>query len=92
MIFQQRDDLLVSYVVNAILVCLEYIWIGRFYRSHTPILLVSFYIKALFVVLEIGIAIGFGICMKSKAAHSKNAAAVLEWGKSFGSSEVARNC
>ncbi|KAJ6108136.1 hypothetical protein N7523_009459 [Penicillium sp. IBT 18751x] len=70
---------IVSYVVNAILVCLEYIWIGRFYRSQIPILLVSFYIKALFVVLEIGVAIGFGICMKSKAGHTKNAAAVLEW-------------
>lgn len=71
----------VSYVVNAILVCLEYIWIGRFYGPQLRILLASFYIKALFVVLEIGVAIGFGICRKSKTAHRKNAAAVLEWGK-----------
>lgn len=69
-------------MVNAILVCLEYIWIGRFYRPQIPILLASFYIKALFVVLEIGVAIGFGICMKSKTSERKDAAAVLEWGMS----------
>jgi hypothetical protein len=71
-----------SYVVSAILVCLEYIRIGRFYRPQLRILLVSFYIKASFVVLEIGVAIGFGICMKAKASSKKNAAAVLEWGMS----------
>lgn len=82
----------VSYVVNAILVCLEYIRIGRFYGSQIPILLVSFYIKALFVVLEIGVAIGFGISMKSTASHTQNAAAVLEWGKSQVSIDDATRC
>ncbi|KAJ5601280.1 Frag1/DRAM/Sfk1 [Penicillium lagena] len=68
-----------SYVVSAILVCLEYILIGRFYRPQLRILLVSFYIKASFILLEIGVAIGFGICMNAKTSSRKNAAAILEW-------------
>ncbi|KAJ5782048.1 Frag1/DRAM/Sfk1 [Penicillium paradoxum] len=70
-----------SYVVCAILVCLEYIQIGRFYHPQARILLISFVVKAIFVVCEIGVAIGFGVCMKSKSGSSKrkNAAAVLEW-------------
>ncbi|KAJ5557994.1 Frag1/DRAM/Sfk1 [Penicillium sp. DV-2018c] len=66
-----------SYVVCALLVCLEYIWIGRFYHPQARILLVSFGIKAAFVVCEIAVAIAFGAC---KGSHNKkNAAAVLEW-------------
>ncbi|KAJ5876340.1 Frag1/DRAM/Sfk1 [Penicillium soppii] len=59
---------IVSYVICAILVCLEYLQIGRFYHPQARILLVSFAIKALFIVGEIGVAIGFG-----------NVSAVLEW-------------
>lgn len=61
--------------------CLEYIWIGRFYHPQARILLVSFWIKALFVVCEIGVAIGFGVCMNATSKSRQNAAAVLEWGK-----------
>ncbi|KAJ6185205.1 hypothetical protein N7519_006506 [Penicillium mononematosum] len=66
-----------SYVVCAILVCLEYIQIGRFYHPQARILLVSFGIKALFVVCELAVAIAFGVCMK--VGNKKNASAVLEW-------------
>lgn len=65
----------------AILVCLEYIWIGRYYRPNARILLVSFFIKALFIIGEIGVAIGFGVCMGAKTKNRKNVAAVLEWGR-----------
>lgn len=69
-----------SYVICAVLVCLEYIYIGRYYAPQARILLVSFGIKALFVVGEIGVAIGFGVCMGAKTKNRKNVAAVLEWG------------
>ncbi|OQE35136.1 hypothetical protein PENCOP_c014G02455 [Penicillium coprophilum] len=66
-----------SYVVCALLVCLEYIQIGRFYHPQARILLVSFGIKASFVICELAVAIAFGVCMKK--GNKQNAAAVLEW-------------
>ncbi|CAG7919500.1 unnamed protein product [Penicillium olsonii] len=69
---------IVSYVICAILVCLEYIWIGRYYRQ-ARILLISFAVKGVFVIGEIGVAIGFGVCMGAKTKNRKNVAAVLEW-------------
>ncbi|KAJ5951646.1 Frag1/DRAM/Sfk1 [Penicillium vulpinum] len=65
------------YVVCALLVCLEYIQIGRFYHPQARILIVSFAIKALFVVCELGVAIAFGVCMNN--GKKQNAAAVCEW-------------
>lgn len=67
-----------SYVVCALLVCLEYIQIGRFYHPQARILIVSFAIKALFVVCELAVGITFAVCVK--AGNKKNAAAVCEWG------------
>ncbi|CAG7938595.1 unnamed protein product [Penicillium nalgiovense] len=66
-----------SYVVCAILVCLEYIQIGRFYHPQARILLVSFGIKAVFVVCELAVAIAFGVCMKT--GNKEDVSAVLEW-------------
>ncbi|KAJ5325195.1 Frag1/DRAM/Sfk1 [Penicillium brevicompactum] len=68
-----------SYVISAVLICLEYIYIGLYYRPQARILLVSFGIKALFVIGELGVAIGFGVCMGAKTKNRKNVAAVLEW-------------
>ncbi|KAJ5313041.1 hypothetical protein N7508_003871 [Penicillium antarcticum] len=68
-----------SYVVCAILVCLEYIHMGRWYHPQARILLVSFYLKAVFIICELGVAIGFGVCSRSSSKESKNAGAVLEW-------------
>lgn len=76
-----------SYVICALLVCLEYIQIGRFYHPQARILIVSFAIKALFVVCELAVVIAFGVCMKS---GNKNAAAILEWGKFSGLCDCAR--
>ncbi|KAL2864577.1 Frag1/DRAM/Sfk1 family protein [Aspergillus lucknowensis] len=69
---------LVAYLVSAILICVEYLRIGIFYRSHHRVLLASFWIKAVFVVIEIALAIAFGICGWHRPQH-RNAAAVLEW-------------
>lgn len=69
----------VAYLVSAILICIEYLRIGIFYRSQHRVLLASFTIKAFFVVVEIALAIGFGICGWHQP-HRRNAAAVLEWG------------
>ena len=67
-------------MVSAILICAEYLRLGLFYRSQHRILLVSFVIKSSFVVIEVALAIGFGVCMKSNIPEQKNASAVLEWG------------
>ena len=76
------------YVVCALLVCMEYIQIGRFYHPQARILLVSFFIKALFIICEVAVAIGFGVC--KRAGRNRNAAAVLEWGKFSALSDCAR--
>ncbi|KAL4808552.1 Frag1/DRAM/Sfk1 family-domain-containing protein [Aspergillus unguis] len=69
---------LVAYLVSAILICIEYLRIGIFYRSNHRVLLASFVIKAFFVVVEIALAIAFGVC-GWRTPHRRNAAAVLEW-------------
>ena len=52
---------------------------GIFYRSQHRILIVSFFVKASFVIIEIGLAIGFGVCMRSNDPAKKNPGAILEW-------------
>ncbi|KAL4975760.1 Frag1/DRAM/Sfk1 family-domain-containing protein [Aspergillus desertorum] len=69
---------LVAYLVSAILICIEYFRIGIFYRAHHRVLLASFAIKAFFIVVEVALAIAFGICGWHRP-HHRNAAAVLEW-------------
>jgi len=68
-----------GYVVSAILICAEYLRLGLFYRSQHRILLASFAIKLAFIIIEIGLAIGFGVCKGSDKKSRKNPAAVLEW-------------
>ncbi|KAJ5085665.1 hypothetical protein N7532_010436 [Penicillium argentinense] len=70
---------LVGYVISAILICAEYLWIGIFYRSQHRILLASFIIKLGFIIIEVGLAIGFGACMNSNNKAKKNPGAILEW-------------
>lgn len=67
-------------MVSAILICAEYLRLGIFYRSQHIILIISFAIKSSFVVIEIALAIGFGVCQKRTAPEQRNASAVLEWG------------
>lgn len=72
----------VGYLVSAILICAEYLRIGIFYRSQHKILLVSFGIKLSFIIIEIALAIGFGVCGRGTTPARRNASAVLEWGMS----------
>ncbi|KAJ5585295.1 uncharacterized protein N7459_005095 [Penicillium hispanicum] len=70
---------IVGYLISAILICAEYLRLGIFYRSQHRVLLASFIIKLSFVIIEIGLAIGFGICMNSDNRKRKNPGAILEW-------------
>ncbi|OQE14553.1 hypothetical protein PENFLA_c037G06787 [Penicillium flavigenum] len=72
-----------GYVISAILVCIEYLRIGIFYRREHRVLLVSFFIKLAFVIIELALAIGFGVCIGSKQSSKQNPGAVLEWTISF---------
>jgi len=66
---------LAGYIVSAIFVCWEYQRLGIHYRQHS-ILRISFWIKLFFIILEVALAIAFGVTQN----QSKwNAAAVLEW-------------
>lgn len=70
---------MIGYLISAILICVEYLRLGIFYRSQHRILLASFVIKLFFVITEIGLAIGFGICTRSNDKSMKDPGAVLEW-------------
>lgn len=72
-----------GYVVSAILVCIEYLRIGIFYRREHRVLLVSFFIKLVFVIVELALAIGFGVCIGSNQSSKQNPGAVLEWTIAF---------
>ena len=52
---------------------------GIFYRSQHRILLVSFFVKLSFVIIEIGLAIAFGVCKTSSKKSLKNPDAIIEW-------------
>ncbi|RHZ68840.1 hypothetical protein CDV55_105007 [Aspergillus turcosus] len=69
---------IVGYLVSAVLICVEYLWLGIFYRSQHRILFASFLIKLAFVIIEVALAIAFGICTRRNSGK-KNVAAVLEW-------------
>lgn len=66
-------------MISAILICVEYLWIGIFYRDQHRILLASFIIKLAFIIIEVGLAIGFGVCMNSDDVSKKDPGAILEW-------------
>jgi hypothetical protein len=66
-------------VISAILICIEYLRIGIFYRHEHRILLASFFIKLGFIIIEVGLAIGFGVCTGSNDTSKKDPGAILEW-------------
>jgi hypothetical protein len=70
-----------AYLFSAIFICLEYLRLGVTYRRQHRVLFVSFWIKFLFIVIELGLAIGFGV-LNTKDRGASNAAAILEWGMS----------
>lgn len=46
-------------------------------------MLVSFFIKLVFVIVELALAIGFGVCIGSNQSSKQNPGAVLEWTIAF---------
>lgn len=64
-----------GYIISAIFVCWEYQRLGIHYRQHS-ILRYSFWIKLAFILLEVALAIAFGVLGNQK---KYNAAAVMEW-------------
>ncbi|KAH7418018.1 Frag1/DRAM/Sfk1 family-domain-containing protein [Cadophora sp. MPI-SDFR-AT-0126] len=68
-----------GYIISAIFVCWEYQRLGIHYRQHR-ILRISFWIKLVFIIVELGLAIAFGALSRQKRYNS---AAVCEWVISF---------
>ena len=64
-----------GYVVSAIFVCAEYQRLGRKHRQHR-VLRISFWIKLAFIIVEIALAIVFGVTQK---AGNRNVSAIVEW-------------
>ncbi|CZT02578.1 related to FK506 suppressor Sfk1 [Rhynchosporium graminicola] len=68
-----------GYVLSSVFICWEYQRLGIQYREHS-ILRTSFWIKLVFILIEVALAIAFGTCnVKDKF----DIAAVLEWTIAF---------
>lgn len=68
-----------GYIVSAIFICWEYQRLGIHYREHR-VLRISFWIKLVFIFVELGVAIAFG-ALGDKDHY--NGAAVCEWVVAF---------
>jgi len=64
-----------GYILSAIFICWEYQRLGIHFRQHS-ILRYSFWVKLTFILVELALAIAFGVTQKKKMW---NTAAVLEW-------------
>ncbi|KAL9099580.1 MAG: hypothetical protein Q9187_009477, partial [Circinaria calcarea] len=64
-----------GYVISAIFICAEYQRLGIHFRDQR-VLRISFWIKLAFIIVEVALAIAFGVC---SFRGNPNAAAVLEW-------------
>ncbi|KAF2198146.1 hypothetical protein GQ43DRAFT_174271 [Delitschia confertaspora ATCC 74209] len=70
---------LAGYIISAICICIEYQRLGVHHRENS-VLRYSFYIKLMFIIVEVALAIAFGVTGKQ---HRYNTAAVLEWVVAF---------
>jgi len=68
-----------GYVISAVFICWEYQRLGIHFRQH-KILRLSFWIKLIFILVEVVLAIAFGA---TNFKGKYNAAAVLEWAVAF---------
>ena len=64
-----------GYVISAIFLCAEYQRLGIHYRQHR-VLRMSFWVKLTFIIVEVGLAVGFIVC--TYTGHY-NPGAVFEW-------------
>ncbi|KAI0977358.1 hypothetical protein F4678DRAFT_11199 [Xylaria arbuscula] len=64
-----------GYLISAIFLCAEFSLLGKNYRQHR-VLRMSFWVKLLFIIIELALVIGFGVLSHQ---HNYNHAAILEW-------------
>lgn len=64
-----------GYIISAIFICAEYQRLGIHYREHR-ILAISFWIKLMFIFVEIGLVIAFGVL---QYYDRYNPAGIIEW-------------
>lgn len=69
-----------GYVISAIFICIEYQRLGTKYRQHV-VLRASFWIKLAFIIIELGLAIGFAATFSSNT--HQDVGAILEWTIAF---------
>jgi len=69
-----------GYVISAIFICIEYQRLGVNYREFR-VLRTSFWIKLVFIIVELGLAVAFASTFSS-TSH-QNVAAILEWTIAF---------
>ncbi|KAK2738270.1 hypothetical protein FQN57_007133 [Myotisia sp. PD_48] len=65
-----------GYLLSAIFVCAEYYRLGIHYKEHR-VLVLSFWVKLAFIIVELSLAIAFGVT--GRGQNRKNQAAVIEW-------------
>jgi hypothetical protein len=70
----------IGYIVSAIFICAEYQRLGIHHREYRH-LRISFWIKLVFIFVELGLAIAFGVLTKEGESKTSlyNSAAVVEW-------------
>lgn len=73
---------LFGYVLSAVCLCIEYFRLGIFYRTQHRVLYFSAWIKLAFIVIEVPLAIAFGV-EDTKGGSNTNISAVLEWVVAF---------
>ncbi|RYP24524.1 hypothetical protein DL765_000544 [Monosporascus sp. GIB2] len=64
-----------GYLLSAIFICAEFQRLGKTYRQHRC-LKYSFWIKLVFILVELGLLVAFGVAMRYKLY---DVAAILEW-------------
>lgn len=67
-----------GYLVSSVFICLQYLRLGIAYRRVHRILFFSFWIKLIFILVELALAVAFGVYLRR--GGRQNLAAVLEWG------------
>ncbi|KAI5862810.1 hypothetical protein GGS23DRAFT_68549 [Durotheca rogersii] len=68
-----------GYLLSAIFICWEYQRLGKKHREH-PLLRISFWVKLVFVIVELALAVAFAV---SNFRGHKDTAAALEWVVAF---------
>ncbi|KAL1993042.1 hypothetical protein VTN49DRAFT_3799 [Thermomyces lanuginosus] len=66
-----------GYLVSSVFICLQYLRLGIAYRRVHRILFFSFWIKLIFILVELALAVAFGVYLRR--GGRQNLAAVLEW-------------